>query len=317
MTTHEASGGYYQKNFFQPWVDEVAKRTNGEVQIDIHWNGELAALPDAYDACVNGTVDLAWFIPMMVTDKFPMQDVVAFTSYDKVNYQPARTLWELYKMFPEMQKEYSDVKVLFVGTPFFTALTTTAKTGPITTLEQCQGKKMVGVGKWPGVRGEALGWTMAAMGPQDIYSAFQKGVVDGGPLGTAMIMKDQGWGDVMPYVTRVRTNHSPLGLIVNKSAWDKLSANAQSELEGMTDWMVELHDKFMVQTDKEITAELTKEFGTQYFELSAEEAAKWMAADEPAKKKFVDELNSKGLPGTKLMEEYLKLENQYSTPPAS
>ena len=313
FTTHEAPGGTYVKGFFEPWIAELDERTEGMVKVEAHYGAELVAMEDAYDAAVAGTVDIAQFLTMMVPEKFPMEDVVAFTSYDKLNYKHSRTVWELYEKFPEWQAEYEDVKVLFLGATYFTSLATTEKCGPVLTLEDCQGFKSAGVGKWPGRRGEALGWTVAALPPEEVYTSLETGVIDGGPLGTLYILYDFGWGDVLPYVTRVRTNAAAIAMVMNLDTYNSLPDDIQDVFDDMCEWLVDLHDQWSIEIDEELYESLQLEFGTQFFELTEEEAAKWMAADEPVKEEFIADMEARGLPGQELMDEYLELEEKYST----
>jgi TRAP-type C4-dicarboxylate transport system substrate-binding protein len=101
---------------------------------------------------------------------------------------------------------------------------------------------------------------------------------------------------------------------MNLDTWNKLPKDIQQAIDGMVDWLADLHDTWIVQINEELKASFPKDYGTQFSELTKEEAARWMAADQPVKDAFVKELNDMGLPGTKLMEEYLRLETQYSTP---
>ena len=45
----EPDRGLMYDKFWKPWLDEVEKRTGGMVKIEAHFNGELAAPPDAWD----------------------------------------------------------------------------------------------------------------------------------------------------------------------------------------------------------------------------------------------------------------------------
>lgn len=315
LTTHEQVGGIYEKEFFQPWIAEMEKRTNGKVKIEPHYGGELVNMMDAYDAARKGSVDIAQFLQMMVTGKFPMDEIVAFTSYDKLNYRPSWTLWQLYNKFPEFKKEYDEVKLLWLGATFFTSFTTPKKTGPITNLQQIKGKKYVGIGKWASARNEALGWSVVSLPPQDVFMAYQQGLVDAGPMGTLYILWDWGWGEIMPYCTRVRTNSSSMSIVMNLDKWNSLPKDVQDGIDTVTEWAINYHDEWSVKTDIELKPKVAEKYGTEFFEITKEEAAKWMAADAPVKEKFAAELESKGLPGKALMEEWLRLENEYSTPP--
>lgn len=315
LTTHEAPGGTYAAGFYEPWMAEMEKRTNGKVKIEAHFGGELVNMMDAYDAARKGSVDIANFLTQMVTGKFPMDEVVSFTTYDKLNYRIGRSLYELYKKFPEFQAEYKDVKLLFLGATYFTSLTSTKKTGPITSMDQINGKKYVGIGKWASARAEALGWSLASLPPQDVFSAFQTGLVDAGPMGTLFILWDWGWGELFQYCTRVRTNSTPIAIVMNLDKWNNLPKDVQDGIDSVVEWSIDFSDEWQIKVDNDLKPKVAAKYGTEYLELSKKEAARWNAADQPVKDKFVAELEAKGLPGKELMAEWLRLEEKYSTPP--
>jgi TRAP-type C4-dicarboxylate transport system substrate-binding protein len=310
FSTHENGQGLYFDGFWKPWLAELEKRTGGKIKIQPHWSGELAGPPDAWAAVTNKTVDISNVHLNNVPDKFPMTDVVSFTSYNLVNYRPSQTMWELYNKYPEMQKELEEVHILFLGATYWTSIATTKK--KVTTLEDMKGMKTTGTGKWQNIRQEKLGWIPVSMGPMDILPALQTGVVDGGPLGTLVILKDFGWGDFLPYVTHVRMQAIPLLIGMNKSVWNSLPADVQQALDGMRQWTIDLHDSFHANIENTLMPQLTAQYKTEFITPPQSEVARWDAVDKPVWDQFAAELESKGLPGKKLMADYIALEKKYS-----
>lgn len=310
FSTHESNTGLYYTRFWKPWIDEIEKRTGGKIKIEGHFNGELAGPPDAWDVLVKKTVDISNVHLQNVPDKFPMCDVVGFTSYDLVNYRPSVVMWELYNKYPEIQKELEDVHVMFLGSTYWTSY---AGTKAVTKLEDMKGLKSVGTGKWQNIRQEKLGMVPVSMGPMDILPSLQTKVVDGGPLGTLLILLDFGWGDFLPNVTHVRTQCIPLLIGMNKDVWNSLPADVQKTLDGMREWTTELHDKVFVEAEEELIPLLEQKYKTQFFTPSKEELARWDKLDKPVWDEFAASLEAKGLPGKKLMSDYIALEKKYSS----
>ena len=292
-------------------MDEVEKRTGGKVIIEGHFNAELAGPPDAWDVLINGTVDISNVHLQNVPDKFPMCDIVGFTSYSLVNQKPSRVLLALYNKYPEMQKELEEIHIMFLGSTYWTSF---AGPKPIYTLEDMKGMKTVGTGKWQNKRQEALGMVPVSMGPMDILPSLQTGVVDNGPLGTLLILLDFGWGDFLPYVTHVRTQCIPVIIGMNLDKWNSLPADIQEILDGMVPWTTDIWDKMWVDAEPELIPLLKEQFGTEFYTPPDEELAKWDALDKPVWDEFAAELESKGLPGRALMDDYIALEKKYSIP---
>jgi TRAP-type C4-dicarboxylate transport system substrate-binding protein len=210
-----------------------------------------------------------------------------------------------------MQKQLEDVHVMFFGSTYWTSLATTKK--PVSTLADLKGMKSVGTGRWQNTRQEKLGCIPVSMGPMDILPALQTGVVDGGPLGTLVILKDFGWGDFLPYVTHVRMQSIPILIGMNKSVWNSLPADVQQALDGMREWTLNLHDSFFVNIEDSLMPQLTAQYKTQFITPTKDELAKWDTLDKPVWDDFAASLEAKGLPGKKLVADYIALEKQYST----
>ena len=69
-----------------------------------------------------------------------------------------------------------------------------------------------------------------------------------------------------------------------------------------------------VDAEPELIPVLEDQFGTEFYTPPDDEVAKWDALDQPVWDEFAADLNSKGLPGTQLMDDYRALEQQYSIP---
>ena len=310
FTTHEPSTGLYKSDFFQVWIDELEERTNGRVKVEAHYDGELFSPMDAYDGVMSRAVDMAQIVTAWVPGQFPMADVLSFPSYDKVIYRPSQLLWDLYEEFPEFQAEFADVKVLSLAATYYTCAATSSK--PIATLEDNQGLKMVTTSMWSSIRGESLGWTPVSLPPNDVYTNIEKGVVDGGLLGTTYSMIDFGWVEPLNYITRVPMSSVTIAIIMNRDTWNSLPADIQQIIDDMTPWMVELEDEWRIKRDTEFLQSFPGDYGMHFVDVSADELASWNEADVPVKQMFIDELEGMGLPGTELMAKFLELEEKYS-----
>jgi TRAP-type C4-dicarboxylate transport system substrate-binding protein len=310
MACHESNTGIMYDRFWKPWMDEVEKRTGGRVIIEGHYNGELAGPPDAWDVLINKTVDVSYVHLNNIPDKFPMCEIVAFSSYSLVNQQLGTTLLELYNKYPEMQQELSDVHLLLLGSTYWTSW---AGPKPIRTLEDMKGMKVLGVGKWQNKRLEALGQVPVSMGPMDILPSLQTGVIDNGPNGTMMIALDFGYIEFLPYWTHVQTESIPLIIGVNLDVWNSLPADIQQILDDMVPWTTELWDKMWVDAEHELYP-IVESQATEIYTPPAEELAKWEALDKPVWDEYAAALESKGLPGRALMDDYITLEQKYSIP---
>jgi len=298
------------EKFHKPWIAEIEKRTGGRVKIEAHYNGELAGPPDAWDVLIKKTVDISYVHLQNIPDKFPLCEIVAFSTYSLLNQQLGTSLLELYNKYPEIQQELQEVHLLLLGSTYWTSW---AGPKPIHSLEDMKGMKVLGVGKWQNKRLEALGQVPVSMGPMDILPSLQTGVIDQGPIGTMLVALDFGWTDFLPYWTHVQTENIPLIIGVNKDVWNSLPADIQKILDDMVPWTTQLWDKMWVDAEIELYPVLEAKV-KEIYTPPAEELAKWDALDKPVWDEYAAFINSKGLPGTQLMNDYIALEKKYSIP---
>jgi TRAP-type C4-dicarboxylate transport system substrate-binding protein len=269
-------------------------------------------MADAYSAVVNDVADFAHIDPFHVTGQFPMTELQVACSLDKKVWRPSLVYNELYNEFPEMQKEYADVKILAFANAHVTWLGSTKK--PIRTLEDCKGLKWNGPGEVFGMRAEALGAVPMNVVPPEIYTSTQNGVIDGG-VGNPSWLWSFKLGELYKYVTLVPFNGTPLFYAMNKAKWNSLPPDIQKAIEDVSG----LHQSERADREEELSyqeavANGGKDFGIEFITLSPEELAKWVAADKPVIDKLTADMEGKGLPGKKFFEEFRKLETKYSAP---
>jgi len=143
----EPAGSYWETEVARPYFAEIEKRTNGKVQIEQHYSGELAGLFDVYDAVLKGTIDIAKILPTMFADKFPMDGIMIFQPVNIKTYRAGQVWLDLYNEFSEMQAQYKDTPLLGFAPMPCSGLYTTGK--EIYKWEDCQGLKAPGAGPAP------------------------------------------------------------------------------------------------------------------------------------------------------------------------
>ena len=306
----------YWVKLFKPWFDEVENLTEGRVKVEAHLAGELASLLEAYDATVRGAVDMAFVFPMMHPEIFPMQDIGTMCSHDVYGTNYSRIIWELYGTFPEMVAEYtnSGTKVIWAGLNDTCGVVSTKKAGPIRTIADMKGLKATCTGKAAGDRQEALGLVSVSLPPEECVMSFKTGVLDCGCCST-YLLRDMGWGPVTSYLTvPVQYTQGVLAIVINLDTWNSFPDDVKKIWEETGEANIDVWDELALQANIEGIASATKDFGTEVIEFPKEELAKAAALDKPVREAWAAELEAKGLPGKKLLDEFLRLEQKYSLP---
>ena len=98
----------------KPWADEIEKRTGGRVKIVPYFSNLLFPSAKAYDSTVAGIADITENAPTATPGRFPALEVICLSPIGKFSERASRAYWEYYKAFPEVQTQFSKVKVLWL-----------------------------------------------------------------------------------------------------------------------------------------------------------------------------------------------------------
>lgn len=311
FSNHDPETNNMVTGLYKPWFKMIEQRTGGRVRIEDHYNGELVGLSDAYNAVVQGIVDIAIIRPATLP-QFVMDGVIEAPVYNIVGHRPSRTYNELYQKYPELQAEFNRVQplLLFCMSPAF--LGTSKK--PVRTLEDNLGLKMITAGPFPSERAKALGQIPVGCPPTEFYSMLEKGVADGGDVLTLPEMFSYKWKDIIKNITMIPCLRATNAVVMNKKKWASLPADVRKIMNEMTPEIIDLADRSQTLAYKDALERLRKEPGITIITLSPEELAKFVRVDKPVRDEFIASLDAKGLPGTRFNADYLALEKKYSAP---
>jgi TRAP-type transport system periplasmic protein len=296
---------------FGAWFKDLEQKSGGRVKIESHWNGELVGLGDVFDAIKKDTLDIGTHLTSVPAGRFPMDEISAFTALDVITANYSRVQWELHKGIPEMNAPFSDVKVIWIGNSWPNPLGTSKKFGPVTKFSDNQGLKEVVFGDWQAQLGAALGRTGVSLQPADTYSSFDKGVADG-MQASITLFRTSKFGEVLPNVTLMAGTLGAWSVIMNKDKFNTLPSDIQQYINDSSDKLVDAFDAECLKEYQSDMAAYPGQFGTKFVTIPANELDKWNQARQPVFDKFISTLNAKGLPGTKLMSEWQRLEKQYT-----
>ena len=311
LTSHEPPMSWVPTGAFMPWIAKVEEATGGAVKIEPHWGAELAEANQTYDAVIKGIADIGTPIMNELPNRFPLMTVTEMNSYDVKCYKRSLAVAEMIKTHPEMQAEYKDTKLLWIMQASMGYFATTKK--PLRTLEDCQGVKMLGVGEWIAAREKALGMIPTQMAPMDMMPALQKGVLDGSTV-MPFLLRDFQMGAFLKYLTDVSCSLSSWAAVMNLDTWNNLPADIQKTIEDVSlEHQNKIDDLYWAMVEERIGS-APSEFGIEIISLSEQEVARWVNAEAGVREDFVKSLEARGLPGQKLMEDYMALEKKYAAP---
>lgn len=280
----------------EPWLKKVEAATKGRVKIQAFHGQTLAKGKDMWNAVKTGITDIGWCFHGYWPGMTPLADVISLPALPFGSAeQGSAALWKLYEKFPQIQKEFNDVKVLLFYTSEPYSLITRDK--PVKRLEDIKGMKIRMTGGPPTDMMKALGGVPMLIPMPDNYISLQKGVIDGmgAPWEAINVWR---FYEVVNYYTEVPFPSVYFSIAMNKNQWNRLPKDVQEAimsvggLEGSKFWGHNFFDAMKAQTLEKLQA---KGQGDNIFKLSSQERQRWVdVGGKPVWAKWVESMNAKG-----------------------
>ena len=298
-------------NAYEVWAKRVGEVTDGRVKIEIFPGGILTSVADSYDATRRGACDMAMLVQPYEEKRFPLTMVMN----QPLNIPNARisglVAWELYQSFPEIRREYKDVKLLFFYSTSAYQIHTVEK--PINKLEDFHGVLMRVGDTIDTAIAEAVGATPEFLPMPDTYLALGKGVMDAlmSPFGP---MKGFRTADVTRYHLENADLHTSIfAIIMNLDKWNGLPIDIQEAIKGISGAEAsEFFGRVFDDTDRD-TIQYMKEQGDIFTRFSPEEKRRLEKLLQIIREEWIEEQEANGLPGQKILDEALRLTKKYTS----
>ena len=257
---------------FKMFVDEVNTKFAGEVEIN--WRGGPEVMPPFKQAegVRNGSVDMTYTSPSYYQGLVPTSGTMnlSYKTYAEIaatNYHE------------RMTELHAEKDLIFLGEIPATQLNFVIyMADEVSGLEDLKGKRIrVFPTLLPIVK--ALGAEPIVMGMGDIFTAMERGAIDGymqGPLAQAKQFEGLVKTVIFPGVYR-----AGFPVLINKDTWGKMSTDLQQRLTTFLRWDFAYRMDYIWGQDIADNIELMKAAGFNILELPADEAARYeqMAMD--------------------------------------
>lgn len=257
----------------QNWAAMIEEKSEGRIEVDVFYQGELGGQQELFDQLVKGNVH------MMIT--WPQ------TSYDQrigANYIPYLVLgWDdAVESFGKdgwvqevLDPIYQDIGLKYFG-PFPEGFGGIATKGRYATnYEDAQGIKVRSQPIFP------LPQTVQSMGFQavpidwaEVYTSIQTGVVDG-DSSNVIYWDYEYFRDQLDYFVQSSHNFSSYSLLMNGATWEEMDDEDRGIIESAAIAVIDQQFKdAKAEDDKWIAA--AQEAGMEYIVPTPEEKAAWI-----------------------------------------
>ena len=294
--------------FMQPWADEIEKRSEGRVKIQIFPAMQLGGKPsDLYGQARDGVVDIIWTIPGYTPGRFPLTEVFELPFLEGSSVAASQALTEFHQKW--MRDEYKDTHPLVFHSTAPTHIHTVGQ--QIRTLEDFKGMKIRTPSRVSAETLSALGAVPVGMPVPAVYEALSRGVVEGTALPWT-IMRPFRLHEVTNYHTEVSLSRVSFVMTMNKRRYEELPPDVKAVIDdgtgiALAKWLGQLwHD------DEKPGRAIAVDRGQPIMTLSEEERGRWREKTQTVIDSWVEKVNALGHDGHALFAEAARLLVKYS-----
>lgn len=297
------------KEFTEFFIPEVDKRLaeSGTYAMDWQENygGSIVKPKGVLEGVQLGLGDIGIVTTIFHSSKLPSQGLAAVTPFVSTDARAvAKAVDEIAREHPAMQNEFAAQNQVYLATGVVLDSYQVFSTKEVAKLSDLEGLKVAGAGMnlrylegikdAAGVRG----------GLTDFYNMMQTGLVDASMLWPEAA-KTFKIAEVAPYMLRANLGAvNSKTITVNADYWKGLPDEVKEVLQAVA---VDYRDHVAgIAMDRaKASEEAYVSGGGTIIEVSAEDRANWAAAMPNIAQEWAENLNSKGEPGTEMLESYL------------
>lgn len=278
------------------WGKDVERATNGRVQIQYFPSDTLfKTKTEALEGTMAGVTDIAFMFAWAYSPQLDLIDALSIPFAVPNAEVASRATWRLYEAFPEIQKQWKDVKLLSTWTTAPYYFTSSKK--QIKTLEDFKGMKIRTTGGILTEMVKLFGGSPMTVPLPNAYENLQKGVIDGLACNSEIVLGFRTY-EVTPYFTLVPSTIVSQQLIMNKKAWERLPKDVQEQIMSVSgeQGAIRYGGGAFDRSDDLLDDALTKEGKTiNKYVPPPEEIERWKAAAQPLAAEWVTKMESRGI----------------------
>ena len=298
------------------WMNEVEKRTKGQVKFKRYLAQSLVKAVDLLDGISSGICDVGPIAVGYTPTRLPMS-----TGFELQMMIPSSSIWvhakvvkEMWETFPAFRRELTDHGLRFIGLiPVPTGVIITREGKQIKKCQDLKGVKLRAYGP-VGKTINKLGGVGVSMPAPEMYTATQRGTVDGAFFTLASIPPFK-----MQEVTKYLVMNTGLEIyacihhVFNQNSWDRLPAGIKKTIEEVNEEWAENAIQIWMEAEAK-TLKILEDSGMVVYRLPKMEKEKWRKKLDPENylyKPWIKEKSARGLPAARFVAKYKELVKKY------
>jgi TRAP-type C4-dicarboxylate transport system substrate-binding protein len=277
------------------WTKEMEEKSNKRLTFNIIPNSQLGPIDRYYDIARRGQADITWFLHGGSPGRFALTELSNLPFMFCSGEHATKVLNDPGLRQKYLDKEHEGVKVLQLHAHVPGQIWMANK--PINTVADFRGTAIRPASRTIGAFVSALGAKPVGLPPTALAENMQKGTIDGTFMDYVAGAFAFKLGPVTKHITDMYSYTASLGFIMNQGAWDKLPSDLQKVIHDSIQGREKDVGGSWDAVDGRAKNVLTSG-GTKIIKMSSEEFKKLKDVGDQVTKKWVAELDAKGLPGT-------------------
>jgi TRAP-type C4-dicarboxylate transport system substrate-binding protein len=293
----------------QWFADEVAKRSGGDLTINIQWGGALFKAKGARQAISTGVADMGSIIQGYFPQELVGPAIGDLPFQNRDPWVAVRALND-HMQNTAVKANLAKQNLAYVAPYNVGEIALVCKGDAVKSLADIQGKKIRGISAYGKVFAD-LGASPVNMSIYRAYQALDTGLLDctQSYMSASAVLKHN---EVATSVTKMGWGvFTGLGIFMNKDVRDGLSDSQKAVLDEVAADFVDHHGMNVLagEVDGEKTLAAA---GLEMLSFSAADTAKLVASGETYIADWVKQASASGLDGAVLVEQYRAAVNKYS-----
>ncbi len=295
------------------FVQEVEKRSGGDLKINVMWGGALFKANGARQGISTGVADMGSIIP----DYFQKEMVTyALTNLPFENQDPWVGLKATYDHMKsaDVTRNLAKQNISFLTSYTVSDVVLVCKGDAVRSLNDIKDKKIRGIGVYGKVFGD-LGANLVGMSVYKAYQGLDNGLIDCTQIykSTTPALKLH---EVSTSLTQLNWGiYTAIGMFINNDGKARLTSSQQAVLDDVSADFIDYFGQNVIKAD--VTALKSLEAGIkghklEIISLSKADSAKLTEAGKPYIAKWEKNATKSGLKGVEMAENYKALLAKYS-----
>jgi TRAP-type C4-dicarboxylate transport system substrate-binding protein len=297
FSTWHVPVGYEVKTVWIPMLDELKKKSKDRVTYTMFAGGALGKGPEHFDIVSKGLSDMGYFTATWTPGRFPLSDVLSLAAWVDGKDIATEIGNAMYKRV--LNKEFPGVKMVELN-GCIQAFMWTKK--PVRTLEDVKGLRIRSPGGHQTNYIKALGAEPIFMPLGEVYLAMETGTIDGIVTCPPLVLSFK-LHEVAKHGVVTTFGCVSEGVIMNQESWKK----TPDDLKPVVDEVC--HNPFHTTggLTREVYKKMMKEIAdkkVELYNLPAKEAERWYDRFRDETRKWVSDLEGKGLKAKEVVRMY-------------